>query len=404
MHVGIISNCDINAFSYYLDEESRSRIVYRDSIAPAVNTLLLALLKAGVRVSIFTLHPGVENMYLKGEQLSVYVSGGYDAYPGKYLYGTWINANRLRDSIAQNIEGIDILHAHWTYEYAWAAGHFTRRLPVVCTVRDWAPLIWRMVSAKDKITWIAKYFMDMAVFKNPKISFIANSPYTQDKIRKRWSKNCPMIPNSIKESFLRTERVYYPKKLTVVSISQSNDKRKNIKSLLLAFQQVHAKYPESQLLLVGQPFQERDEVIQKWRREGLLTGVQLLGAVNHDSLMDVLDEVSVMVHPSREETFGNILLEAMARRVPIIAGKDAGAVPYVLEHGQSGCLCDVTSPKDIADKLEYVYLNEAYRNQLVNSATSTLINNYLESDIGKKHIDLYEETIAQYTEKRTVTN
>ncbi len=395
MHVGIISHCDINAFSAYLDEESKGRIVYRDSIAPAVNTLLLALLKSGIRVSIFTLHPGVQDLHLKGEQLSIHVSGSYDAYPGKYIYGTLVNANRLRESIARNIGDIDILHAHWTYEYAWAASHFTNRLPVVCTVRDWAPLIWRMVSSKDKITWFLKYFMDMAVFRNPKMIFVANSPYTQDKIRKRWAKECPMIPNSIKESFLRKERTHYPDTFTVVSISQTNDKRKNIKNLLLAFQRFHAKYPGSQLLLVGKPFEERNEMIQKWRHEGLLTGVKPLGAVSHDRLISVLDESSVMVHPSLEETFGNILLEAMARRVPVIAGKDAGAIPYVLEQGRSGCLCDVTAVKDIADKIEQVYLDKSYREQLVDNATEVLVNNYLESTVGKKHLDFYEKVIAQ---------
>ena len=62
-----------------------------------------------------------------------------------------------------------------------------------------------------------------------------------------------------------------------------------------------------------------------------------------------------MVHPSLEETFGNILIEAMACKCLPIGGIDSGAVPYVLQHGKLGVLCDVRSPKAIFNAMQTVY-------------------------------------------------
>src|SRR5690606_32710671 len=112
---------------------------------------------------------------------------------------------------------------------------------------------------------------------------------------------------------------------------------------LLAFQQLLIKYPDAHLSLIGSPFTEKSTRVQEWANKGLLKQVSLIGRVNHDELTIYLDRARIFVTPSIEETFGNTLLEAMARKVPIVAGKDSGAIPYVLEKGRAGFLCDVTN-------------------------------------------------------------
>lgn len=392
MHIGIVSPCDISVFSDYLDEESKNNMIFNDSKAPAVNTLILGLLSKGHQISIFTLHNINGEFHLYGKQLKVHIVGGYSRYPGKHIYGSWINAFRIKNLIKKNLGEIDILHAHWTYEYAWSAGKFSHLLPVVCTVRDWAPRIWKLLNLKDRIGYTFKYFIDIVVFKNTKIHFIANSPYIAQRIAKRWKRRVAIIPNSIKDDYILSNRKKYPKNFKIISIAACNDEGKNIINLLKAFKIFNTKFPKSELSLVGSHFYEGDIDVERWRDLNLLTNVKLLGKIRHQYLMNVLDNSSLMVHPSYEESFGNTLIEAMARKVPVIGGIHSGAVPFVLDHGNAGLLCNVRSEESIAEAIEYIYLNSKYRNSLVENA-SIFLENYRESKITRSYIDFYQSLL-----------
>ncbi len=57
--------------------------------------------------------------------------------------------------------------------------------------------------------------------------------------------------------------------------------------------------------------------------------------------------------PSRLETFGIVLLEALAFGVPVISSR-AGAAADILEDGRNGLLLDAVSAPGIADAVERV--------------------------------------------------
>lgn len=82
--------------------------------------------------------------------------------------------------------------------------------------------------------------------------------------------------------------------------------------------------------------------------------------MNHDSLSALLDEMSCLIHPSVEETFGNILLEAMSRCVPCISGKDAEAVPDVLGQGKNSIICDIMDAGAIYEAMLQMNNDDVY--------------------------------------------
>lgn len=394
MRIGIISMVDISTFLPFFEEKEDKILLESNcypNAAPAVNTLILSFLKAGHFVRIFTI--ANNSFKIQSQNLEIHTVTAYQKYPWKYLWGVYKNAYSLKVLLKDRLDDLDVLHAHWTYDFAYAASYYSKQIPVICTVRDWASYIWKIESAKNKITWCFKYIINGMVFQQEDIHFVANSPYTAQLIEKKYHKTVPIIPNSIKSSFIRTDSHLQSNKLNILCISSSNDKRKNIKNLLKAFGLFRQKFPNAILQLVGAPFIEGEPIIEKWKRQNLLQQVILVGSVKHDKLIEYIDQATLFITPSLEETFGNTLLESIVRKVPVIGGINSGAVPYVLQYGEAGFLCDVSNPNSICSTLEYVCTNPQEVNKVVQRAYQIITTKYNDSTICDQYISLYTKSI-----------
>lgn len=393
MKIGIVGLFNPYTVIDYLSEENKLKVTGFNDTASSVNVLVKSLLEAGQEVVVFTgNHDECSDYILFGEQITIHIIGLKIRY--RYLLFfifSLIISRRIERNLFKHISGIDMLHAHWTYEFAYASSKFIDIIPVICTVRDWAPFIYISVSGiKAKALWIQKKMISKKVLNNTKIHFVSNSFYTQQRILSiHPDYDVPIIFNSIEDSYILKNREFYPKQKTFISISPSiDDVRKNCDKLIQAFSILRHNYPDAKLVMVG-TINFNGTLYKKWSKLELLQNVEFYGYVDHTRLIEILDNVSCLVHPSVEETFGNILLEGMARRIPVIGGEIAGAVPYVLKQGECGCLCDVTNPESIADAMRNIIENQIYTNSIVNNATSVLLNDYAGSIVAQKHIQFY---------------
>ena len=391
MRIGIAIDIDPNKYKEIFTPNNWKILSEncKENAAPSVNTLILSYLKAGHYVRVFTL--AKKNFSITSKKLNIIGVKRYNQYPIKYLWGIFYDGISLKKAIANHIDDLDVLHAHWTYAYAYGASFYEKKLPIFCTVRDWAPYIWKMESFKNKIFWSFKLIMNHIIFKHTKIHFIANSPYTAQHIRKTYNLEVPIIPNSIHQSFVKLDQHVFPQKPIILCISSSNDKRKNIISLLKAFLKFKEKYPNAVLQLIGAPFIPEDPIIKEWKKKQLLNQVQLIGKVNHQTLTKYIDQASMFVSPSLEETFGNTFIESIARKLPVIGGKDSGAVPYVLHYGEAGFLCDVSNPIEICRTMEKIYENPLEAQSIANKAFSIILEEYNENTVSNQHINIYKK-------------
>lgn len=69
--------------------------------------------------------------------------------------------------------------------------------------------------------------------------------------------------------------------------------------------------------------------------------IEFLGGMNREDLRIQMQTCSFLVLPSRFETYGNVLLEAMACGKPVIATKCGG--PEEIVSKATGLLCDPTA-------------------------------------------------------------
>jgi L-malate glycosyltransferase len=397
MRIGIVSVCDVYALLDYLDEESRCKVKgFRKNAAPSVNNLILGLLKRNCKVVLFTTDASVDYLHLKGNLLDIYVVKGFNQYPLKYFIKVLIDGYRLAKLILSKVDEIDVLHAHWTYEFALGTTRVVEKVPVFCTIRDWAPAIFSMEKLKDKFHWFVKLTVSKLIFRNSRINFIANSDYIARKMEENYGMKIPVIYNILNPSFVSYSiEQKKESEFVFLCLSMTIDKWKNIPTLLKAFQFINNKYSNVRLMLIGPPFYAENPEIKSWKAEGLLPDqVILVGKVTHKDLPKYIDKCSVLVQPSLEESFGNTVIEGMSRGLAVIGGKNSGAVPYLLENGRSGCLCDVSDPISIFNAMDKVYSDPQYRKQLIENALVS-INRFNEQAIIESHISLYHSQMKE---------
>ena len=380
--IAIVAPFNPSSVARFFDED----VINTNVTASSVNNIVNSFVEHGHQVCVFTTSPLVKRnlvIVYNSARLKVYVLG---IRSWNKLFTVYPRLEPISKAISSlikiEIHNISLIHCHWTYEFAYACFPFVNIVPVYCTVRDWAPNILKLIpldlsplNALNKLYWIYKKRIQREVLTNKHIRFVANSHYTKSLISQIVNGNDVfVIPNSIDNSLIRKYGSGSETFSNVfVSIAASLDvKHKNVLTLIKAFDLYHRKYNNAILRLIGS-YHKNKRVYQYVKKHNLLSVVSFLGKLDNKDVIKVIEESSCLVHPSIEETFGNILLEAMARKIPIIGGSSSGAVPEILGYGKYGFLCDVSNPYAICAEMEKVakfenldYLTDEAINRLRN--------------------------------------
>ena len=298
--------------------------------------------------------------------------------------------HRIEKELNKIIGSIDILHAQWTYEYALATLKYADKIPTFCTVRDWYPYIKQFASISNYFYLLAKGRMFKKVISNNHISFIANSEYTRKLLEKSLQRDVPVLYNPVASDFYVSEGIYQAKPVFLSVAQNLDEQRKNISLLLLAFKKVLKTIPDAILILVGK--YSMDGVYKEAQNLQLSKSVIFKGAISRESLKTIIDNCRIYVHPALEETFGNVLLEAMVRQKPVIGGDASGAVPYVLKGGEQGVLCNILSHEAIAEAMIDLHTNKLKYKSLIEKNLS-YVQGFRDRSIAVEHCLLYNKTI-----------
>ena len=147
------------------------------------------------------------------------------------------------------------------------------------------------------------------------------------------------------------------------------DRQKGQHDLIRAFLKVHRNHPSVHLVIVGDETQGepgyRSELEELVQQHGLQSSVQF---IPHTSAVpELLAAIDLFVLPSLSETFGYIVVEAMAMGKPVVA-TDAGGVPEIVADGMTGMLAKASDPGDLAQKINMLIENEALRTTIAYAA------------------------------------
>lgn len=177
---------------------------------------------------------------------------------------------------------------------------------------------------------------------------------------------------------------------TIGFIGRYDESRKGMAILIEAMTTLVRRRPGVRLLVAGRGAEA--EFLERLP-ESLSSSVVMLGMVSEPDKASLLRSVDVYVAPNTGgESFGIILLEAMAARTPIVAS-DLQAFRRVLDDGRAGLIFRNRDAAALAGALDTVLGNEALRGQLA-AASAQVVQPYDWAVVASQILRVYEIAVA----------
>ena len=343
-----------------------------------INNLIRELLKRGNDISVYSMTPEIDTpVFLEGEKLKIF-------------FGPYRQRHHMRDLMRKEISFInnfitrdnpDIVHAHWSYEFA--LGALLSLKPTLVTFHDWAPHIFYLT--KDLYRFGRLIMNYITILKGKHFSVV--SPYLKNYLQKYVKDDIPIIPNGFSKDIFIKKSIKRDNK--IIAVNNGFSYLKNVKVIFKAFQLIRNKLPMYSLHLIGEDF-ERGGVAEKWAKENnLVEGVFFIGSLPHKKVLSEMAKAKLMIHTSIEESFGMVLIEAMAHKIPVIGGNKSGAVPWILENGKSGILVNIKSPKEIAYQATTLLTNDNIWSKYAEFGFEYAKKNFLISKVADQYLSNY---------------
>lgn len=330
----------------------------RGGVAEHVVQTALALQRRGHAVTVITSRftPFDDDLGLDvrriGHDLTIPSNGAFV----NLTVGWWLQ-RKLRE--LEDECRFDVVHIHTPIDPVLPiTAARTLRTPKVGTFHTYVSSgrVWPYTAFKP-------YFRDAA---DRLAARVAVSPAARDFISSYFPGHYDVIPNGVDVQRFRPDVPAIDafrnlKDLRIVFVGRL-DPRKGLKHLLLAFPRVRAEFPGARLIIVGsgilRGYYER--VLRPQDRGR----VHFEGFVSSEELPRFYAAADVFCAPAISgESFGMVLLEAMATGKPIVASDIVG-YNAVVKDGQEGLLVPPRDPQALAQAILRLAKDETLRKRL----------------------------------------
>ncbi|MCY8865813.1 N-acetyl-alpha-D-glucosaminyl L-malate synthase BshA [Bacillus spizizenii] len=287
-------------------------------------------------------------------------------------------------------ENLDIIHAHYALPHAVCAylakQMLKRNIGIVTTlhgtditVLGYDPslkdLIRFAIEASDRVTAVSSALAAETydlIKPEKKIETIYN--FIDERVYLK--KNTAAIKE--KHGILPDEKV-------VIHVSNFR-KVKRVQDVIRVFRNIAGK-TKAKLLLVGDG-PEKSTACELVRKYGLEDQVLMLG--NQDRVEELYSISDLKLLLSEKESFGLVLLEAMACGVPCI-GTNIGGIPEVIKNNVSGFLVDVSDVAAATDRAMSILEDEQLSKRFTEAAMEILKNEFSSQKIVSRYEQIYAD-------------
>lgn len=132
---------------------------------------------------------------------------------------------------------------------------------------------------------------------------------------------------------------------------------KNLDTLFGIYDLIQLKGIRVNFLIAG-------DGIAKVPCEARMKNAVFTGKVDHDTLAVLYASATVFVFPSVSETYGNVVLEAMASGLPCVIADGGGSKDFI-EQGLNGFKCAPYDAEDYVEKIQLILKDPLIRDQFI---------------------------------------
>ncbi len=189
--------------------------------------------------------------------------------------------------------------------------------------------------------------------KNVERRFAVTSAYVE-KMERIFQAPFELVPNVITDDFFVSDpepRTTKPFTFCNVAIM---DSRKRQDLIIEAFAEAFGGDDNYRLVIAGDG-KLKQSLIDLAEKLGVSAQVDVPGYLNRDEVKDLLDRSNVFVLASRAETFGVVVIEAMARGIPAISSDIDGTREII--NSTNGILFEEGSKKGLTEALRQLVSN-----------------------------------------------
>lgn len=293
----------------------------------------------------------------------------------------------------------DVLHANWAI-CGCIAGIVGKllRVPVVTTLRG-------SDVARAQRSMLDKAILSLCFRWSDSIVTVSHAitNWTREQYPKH-SNKVLTIENGVEDALLtlpakREFSTSTPLRLlTVASLVPG----KGIDQIITALQRLPR--PDRVLLNIVGEGPERTRLAELTITLGLQNSVEFVGAIPPSAVATELAKAHVFVLASRSEGRPNVVLEAMAAALPVIA-TDIDGVRDIVEHENTGLLYDVKNTLQLADHISRMCKNDNLRQRLGENARRWIILQGLSWDnTSRQYANLYHRLATGIAARKETNN
>jgi len=171
-------------------------------------------------------------------------------------------------------------------------------------------------------------------------------------------------------------------------------RRKRPLDLVQALGEVRNRFPNVSLRIVGgTPDQEYLRSIREWMTTHDLEGnVKFLGSLTQDELAEEYKRCVLLALPSGQETSPIVIGDIMAVGKPVVATR-VGAVPYLVDDGQTGFVVDVGDIDALANRILTILTDDELRSRMGKRAKEKANLNFRSRVVAAKVRQVYRKAI-----------
>lgn len=235
---------------------------------------------------------------------------------------------------------------------------------------------------------------------------IAVSEAARDSVASYFPGDYEIIPNGIDLERFSPEHVRPVERLedeglNILFVGRL-EKRKGFRHLLGAFARVKEQVPEAKLIVVGAYDKDDKAPYLLYVRSHRIRGVQFVGYVSEEELPRYYAASHVFCAPSTGyESFGLVLLEAMASARPLVASDIPGYRDLVAS-GQEGLLVPPGDEAALAEALVRLLRDPGLRKRMGEKGLAKS-QGYAWESVAKQVLDFYQTLLERSLRRRSET-